>query len=100
MRRFAKPLYGLNTCTQGSNPCLSATQSGLQRSSAHSAPKYANNARISRLFLDKPDYRERTARQRRPSRPGFSPGGTHAVRLWGGQKANLKDRRSRIVIEG
>jgi hypothetical protein len=24
-RRFAKPLYGLKTCTQGSNPCLTAT---------------------------------------------------------------------------
>src|ERR1039458_583019 len=46
------------------SPALSATKSALQRKSARSAPKYANNARISRLFLDKSDCGERTARHR------------------------------------
>ena len=54
-----------NRCTRkgtgGSNPSPSATQSALQRKSALLALKYANNARISRLFVDKPDFRERTA---------------------------------------
>jgi hypothetical protein len=47
---------------EGSNRTRSATQSGLQRKFTRSAPKYANNARISRLLADKPDCRERTAR--------------------------------------
>jgi hypothetical protein len=43
--------------------------------------EYANNARISRLFLGKPDFRERTARRQKVNRPAFSPKGTCAVRF-------------------
>ena len=45
------------------------------------APQYAKHARISRLFTDKPDCGERTARQRGRYSPGFSLEGTRAVRL-------------------
>jgi hypothetical protein len=53
--------------TGGSNPSPSATQSELQRKSALLPPKYAEVARNLRLCPDKPDCRERTARQRRRS---------------------------------
>jgi hypothetical protein len=81
-----------------SNPTLSATQSELQRISARSAPKYANNARISRLFPDKPDCRERTARRRRGHRPAFSPEGTCAVRFQGGHEANAMRSQARADV--
>ena len=57
-------LYRFQTCTEGSNPSRSATQSGVQRNSPRSTPKYPNNARISRLFPGKSDWGERTARHR------------------------------------
>jgi hypothetical protein len=60
--------------TGGSNPSPSATQSELQRNCDRSMPKYANNARISRLLRDKPDCRERTARQQRRSLSRFFSG--------------------------
>jgi hypothetical protein len=42
----------------GSNPSLSAIQSELQRKGAPLPAEYANNARISRFFVDKMGCRE------------------------------------------
>jgi hypothetical protein len=66
---------GIQNGNASSNHTSSATQSRLQRNSPRSAPKYANNARISRLFPDKPDRRERTARHRRCSLSWLFSGG-------------------------
>jgi hypothetical protein len=69
-------------------------QSELQRISASSTPKYANNARISRLFTCKRDHRERTARHRMRCCPGFSPEGTCAVRFRQGPRRMQCDYKS------
>jgi hypothetical protein len=74
--------------TEGSNLTPSAMQSGLQRNYARSEPKYANSARISRLFLDKPDCGERTAQHRMRYCRGFSPAAACAVRFLVGHSAN------------
>jgi len=74
-------LQRLKSCTEGSNLSSSASKSKLQRISARFAPKYANNARISRLFPGKPDFREQTARRQSGDRPAFSPEGICAVRF-------------------
>src|ERR1700722_9470107 len=66
---------------RGSNPSPSATQSGLRKDFARFAPKYAKNSRIQRLFPDKPDFGQRTARHRMRYCPGFSPERTCAVRF-------------------
>src|SRR5437879_12009083 len=70
-------------------------QSGLQRKRARLALKYANNARISRLSLDEPDWRERTARQRGGRCPGFSLEGTCAVRFQAGPRRMQCDQKPR-----
>ena len=80
---------GIQNGNASSNRTSSATQSALERRSARLTPKYANNARILRLFKGKPDRRERTARHRMRSRGGFSPEGTFAVRFPGGHQANV-----------
>jgi hypothetical protein len=66
---------GIQNGNASSNHTSSATQSGLQRNSARFATQYANNARISRLFPDKPDCGERTAQQRRRSLSRLFSGG-------------------------
>jgi len=71
----------IQTCTEGSNPTLSATQSEVQRKSSSFPPKYAENARISRLLQDKPDWREWTAWPEAGHYLSFSPEGTCAVRF-------------------
>ena len=81
--------------TESSNLSSSAIQSELHRICARSAPKYANNARISRLFTSKPDFRERTARRRRGHRPAFSPEGTYAVRFQQGASGECNAIRNR-----
>jgi hypothetical protein len=78
---------------EGSNRTRSAIQSELHTICARSAPKYANNARISRLFTSKPDFRERTARRRRGHRPAFSPECTYAVGFNKGVKRMQCDQK-------
>jgi len=51
-------------------------------------PKYAKDARISRFFLVKPDWRERTTLQKERQRPGFSPQGSCIVRFREEHEAN------------
>src|ERR1700683_1247099 len=85
----AKPYRGFESLS-------SATQSELQRISARSTPKYANNARIPRLLTGKPNHRERTARGRRGDRRAFSPEGTYAVRFQKGVRRMQCDQKLRI----
>ena len=55
-----RPL-GSWSCTESSNPSLSATQSAVQRISSPLAPNFPNNARISQKIPAKADWREWTA---------------------------------------
>lgn len=72
------------------------SKSELQRNSAPLSPKYPKHERISRLFLDKPDCRECTARQRRGHCRRFSPDGTCAVRFPLGRKGMRCDHKPGI----
>ena len=72
---------GIQNGNASSNHTSSATQSELQRKCVRSALKDENNARISRLFTNIPDCRERTARQRGGDCHRFSPEGTCTVRF-------------------
>src|ERR1700683_2039186 len=75
----------------GSNPTLSATQSGLQRNPARLALKYANNARISQYLLGNPDCGECTAPQRRGS--GVDP----KTETW--KMVTVLERRTHVTTE-
>jgi len=60
---------------------LSATQSELQRNPARLALKYAKNARISRLFANKPDWKNGLLDSEGSHCLGFSLKGACAVRF-------------------
>src|SRR5580700_6837010 len=61
MRRFAKPLYGLTPVPRVRIPLPPPRSLDCRELLPRSPARYAKHARISRLFLSKPDCRERTA---------------------------------------
>src|ERR1022692_28478 len=75
-------------CEADSNPSLSATQPGLQRKSAPLPPKYAENARISRLFPGNRTAENGLLDVECGHCPGFSPEDTCAVRFHRAHQAN------------
>jgi hypothetical protein len=65
MRRFAKPLYGLTPVPRVRIPPSPPRSLNCGEVPLLLTSKYATGARISRLFPNKPDWKERTAGQRR-----------------------------------